>query len=73
MYKEKINIKYYTYDKEGIVTKHYFLITAIIKVLFQALVLGVDSSIDKMFHTKDHYKSIFFINGWRPFKFLIKK
>jgi len=63
-----MKVRYYTFDKQGIVTKHYIFITAFIKVLFQALILGVDSSIDKMYHSKGYYKTIFKISGWRPFR-----
>lgn len=63
-------IEIYTYDKQGLVTKHKNFISARIKALYQALILGVDSYVDywdgKFTRTKYYYK------GWRPFKFLYK-
>ena len=65
--------KYYTFNKQGIVTKHHIFITALIKILFQSLILGIDSGIDKMYHEKGYYKQVMYIKGWKPFKFLTKE
>lgn len=67
----KMKTRYYTYNEQGVVSKHYILITALLKCLYQALILGFDSGVDRMNHSKDYYRSIFFVKGWKPFK--IKK
>lgn len=62
---------YYTYNIEGVVTKHHLFISALMKAIFQSLIFGINSNIDKEYHKEGCYRQILFIKGWKPFKFLV--
>ena len=58
----------YTYDRFGVVTKHNNYITAYIKALYQAWILGVNSYVD--YYDGQYVRTKVYFKGFLPFKFL---